>query len=181
MELSVTLMLALLGVLTLSGIIRWITETVAPRSNQQGHLRPPTAIEHTVAEEALVATRMDRTFGPLSIFQALRPFIVGIVHGLAGSAALVLTTIRVPFWAVFYLVVFGIGTVAGMIPITAAVALPFTISGSRFVGLNRGLGVASGLISFGFGLFILYQMGFVSGLFTGSPVWVPRWISCPVC
>jgi hypothetical protein len=86
----------------------------------------------------------------------------------------VLTTIRVPSWAVFYLLVFGVGTVAGMMLITAAVAVPFKFSGSRFVRLNRGLGVASGLVSLGFGLFIVYQMGFVSALFTGRPVWVPR-------
>jgi len=38
----------------------------------------------------------------------------------AAVALLVLTTIRVPSWAVLYLLVFGIGTVAGMMLITAA-------------------------------------------------------------
>ena len=65
-------------------------------------------------------------FGRLGFYQVIRPLAVGIVHGLAGSAAvalLVLTTIRVPSWAVLYLLVFGIGTVAGMMLITAAIAV----------------------------------------------------------
>jgi high-affinity nickel-transport protein len=102
---------------------------------------------------------------------------VGIVHGLAGSAAvalLVLTTIRVPSWAVLYLLIFGIGTVAGMMLITAAIAVPFTFSEKRFAHLHRSLGVVSGLVSLAFGLFIVYLMGFVNGLFTHNPTWVPR-------
>jgi high-affinity nickel-transport protein len=36
------------------------------------------------------------------------------------------------------------------------------------------MGIASGLLSLAFGLFIVYQMGFVNGLFTRHPTWVPR-------
>jgi high-affinity nickel-transport protein len=102
---------------------------------------------------------------------------VGLVHGLAGSAAvalLVLTTIRVPAWAIFYLLVFGVGTVAGMMLITTAIAVPLTFSQNRFARINRNLSTASGLLSLAFGFFIVYQMGFVHGLFTHTPVWAPR-------
>ena len=67
----------------------------------------------------------------LGVFHVLRPLAVGIVHGLAGSAAvalLVLTTINRPSWAIGYLLIFGLGTVAGMMLITAAIALPFAYS-----------------------------------------------------
>jgi high-affinity nickel permease len=189
MEFSVGLMLILLGILNLSGIMRWITETVTPLQSG-GHSHPhghgdfvhthahghgPEKHGHT--EEATPVGWMDRTFGRLGLYQILRPLAVGIVHGLAGSAAvalLVLTTIRVPSWAVAYLLVFGIGTVAGMMLITAALALPFKFSESRFVRLNHGLGLASGIVSLVFGLFIVYQMGFVNGLFTHHPTWVPH-------
>jgi high-affinity nickel permease len=189
MELSVGLMLIFLGVLNLSGMMRWITENVTPmlpgehtHSHGHGgyvhtHRHSHSPERHGQDEDSMRLGWMDRTFGRLGVYQIVRPLAVGIVHGLAGSAAvalLVLTTIRVPSWAVLYLLVFGIGTVAGMMLITAAIAVPFKFSQSRFVRFNRGLAVASGVISLAFGLFIVYQMGFVSGLFTRNPIWVPR-------
>jgi len=113
----------------------------------------------------------------LSMFHVVRPLVVGIVHGLAGSAAvalLVLTTIGRPAWAIAYLLIFGLGTVAGMMLITAAIALPFAYTVQRFGQLNRGLVMASGFLSLAFGLFLCYQIGFVDGLFTGHANWVPR-------
>jgi sulfite exporter TauE/SafE len=189
MEFSVGLMLILLGIFNLSGILRWAAETFTP-SEQTLHSHPHAHGDyvhshahrhepenHGHREDATPVSRLDRVFGQLGLYQILRPLTVGIVHGLAGSAAvalLVLTTIRIPFWAVVYLLVFGIGTIAGMMLITAAIALPFTYSQRRFVVINRGLGLASGLISLGFGIFIVYQMGFVNGIFSSHPNWAPR-------
>ena len=197
MELSVGLMLILLGVLNLTGFTRWITETFTPQSpdapghphlhshahtHQQGdfvhahpHRHEPE--KHGHAEDATPVGWMDRIFDQLGLYQAVRPLAVGLVHGLAGSAAvalLVLTTIRDPRWAIAYLLVFGLGTIAGMMLITAAIALPFKYSQSRFARLNRGLAVASGILSIAFGIFIVYQMGYVNGIFTNHPHWVPE-------
>ena len=75
--------------------------------------------------------KLDRRFGRLRFYQTLRPIVIGIVHGLAGSAAialLVLPIIRDPIWAMAYLLIFGIGTIAGMMLITAAIAVPVTYS-----------------------------------------------------
>jgi hypothetical protein len=99
------------------------------------------------------------------------------VHGLAGSAAvalLVLATIRDPRWAVIYLLVFGVGTIAGMIVITMAIGAPFAYTGKKFTSFNRGLAIVSGVVSVVFGAFISFQIGFVDGLFTSHPHWTPH-------
>ena len=189
MELSVGLMLILLGILNLSGIMRWITETFTPQHSKQhahSHGIGNSAFSHSHGKAFETQNHaasdpqerwMDRTFGRLGFYQVVRPLVVGLIHGLAGSAAvalLVLTTIRVPSLAVLYLLVFGIGTIAGMMLITTAIAVPFKYSKKRFARLNHSLGVVSGIISVAFGIFIVYEMAFVNGLFTHRPNWVPH-------
>ena len=67
----------------------------------------------------------------------MRPLVIGLVHGLAGSAAvalLVLSTIKNPFWSTAYLLVFGFGTMAGMMLMTAAISVPSVFTGRKFFG-----------------------------------------------
>ncbi len=64
--------------------------------------------------------------------------------------------------------------IAGMMLITAALALPFALRQSRFQLFNRQLAWASGLLSLSFGLVLAYHIGFVDGLFTSHPRWVPH-------
>jgi sulfite exporter TauE/SafE len=89
-------------------------------------------------------------------------------------ALLVLTTIGDSAWAIVYLLVFGLGTVVGMMLITAAIAWPFAYTGARFARLHRGLRLASGVVSLGVGLALAYQIGVVDGLFGAVPRWTPR-------
>src|SRR5205085_8073219 len=94
-------------------------------SHSHGHA-PDT---HGHSEECVPPVRLDRRFGRSRAYSALRPTVIGVVHGLAGSAAialLVLPLIRDPLWAVMYLAVFGAGTIAGMMLITTVLAVPFT-------------------------------------------------------
>lgn len=107
----------------------------------------------------------------------LRPFLVGIVHGMAGSAAvtlLILPLIDDPRWALLYLAVFGLGTIVGMAMITMAIAAPAIYVGARLVGLQRRIRVASGTVSLAFGVYLGYKVGFVDGLFTARPNWTPQ-------
>lgn len=192
MELSVGFMLILLGIFNLAGFRRTVDQIV-PVSGSSGdpihehyhahgdyihnHVHGHSPQTHAHAADRTPLSMMDRMFGKLSLYQICRPLIVGIVHGLAGSAAialLVLTTIHNSRWAVAYLLVFGVGTIAGMMVITVAMASAIHYTQARSAWLNRRLGAAAGFISLAFGLFITYQIGFVDGLFTRNPHWIPR-------
>jgi high-affinity nickel-transport protein len=107
----------------------------------------------------------------------LKSFGVGLVHGLAGSTAialLILSAIPQPIWATLYLVIFCVGTIIGMGLITVAIATPFVVASRRVSWLHQGLVTGSGLLSFGFGLFLAYQIGIVDHLFGTAPSWIPR-------
>jgi len=193
MELAVGLMLILLGVLNLAGVTQWITHRFTPVHSHTGvgivhsHVREHESVldEHVHGPTPEIHMHLDpRLRGSfqialrrLGLYQFLRPLAVGLVHGLAGSAAvalLVLTAIRDPRWAIVYLLVFGLGTIAGMMLITMIIGAPFAYKGKRFAPLNRGLGLASGLVSIAFGLFITFRIGYVDGLFTTHPHWTPH-------
>jgi high-affinity nickel permease len=192
MEFCVGLMLISLGVLNLSGAMKWMSEKFSPAhppvTGEHAHIHEHDAKLHfhwhshaAEREHHAVSLRppqaLERSFGGLGMYQALRPLFVGVVHGLAGSAAvalLVLSAIREPKWAILYLLVFGIGTIAGMMLITSIIALPFSFAGYRFAWLNRSLITGSGVLSLAFGLFVCYQIGFVDGLFTSHPNWKPN-------
>jgi high-affinity nickel permease len=181
MELAVGLMLILLGIRNLGGLFRWSAEHVGLRSKQKeervqyhGH-----ALEdgHSHNAELIPVAVMDRWFKRSSLYLWAQPLIIGIAHGLAGSAAialLVLSTIPNVRWAVAYLAVFGLGTILGMILITTLIGSTLAYGNKRFLRVGRHLGWAAGLISVGFGLFIAYQIGLVEGLFTAHAHWIPR-------
>jgi len=174
-----------LGLASLRGTLRSIGTTPAAahsHAHNHGdyvHTHPHSHAPevHPHAESATPVARLDAALGSLSPYRLVRPLVVGIVHGLAGSAAvalLVLTAIQTPRWSVLYLLIFGLGTVAGMMLITAAVGAPFAFSGARFTNVHRHLRTAAGLISLGFGLVVAYQIAIGGGLFIGQPHWTPR-------
>src|SRR5215470_16876611 len=155
MEFAVAFMLILLGILNLTGALRQLQERFLGNSS----LLRTGGTQRT--DNAVGAV------GILGAYGVLRPLIVGIVHGLAGSAAvalLVMTTIRDPWWAIAYLLLFGSGTVAGMMLITALIAMPIVWSQRRFSSWNHGMTVVSGLVSLCFGFFLSYHIAIVDGL-----------------
>lgn len=100
-----------------------------------------------------------------------RPLLVGVVHGLAGSAAialLVLPVIHNPLLAMAYLFLFGVGTIAGMLLITVSMAVPIRYATARSLLFQRFFTNAVGFCSIGFGAFLFWHIGFVQGLFLSS-------------
>jgi hypothetical protein len=197
MEFGVGIMLILLGVLTLmgmGGVIRQAASLIQGPQGRSPHSRDHLHAhgdyvhrharssgggdEHGHREDETPLAWLDARFRGLVLYRWLRPLAVGIVHGLAGSAAvalLVLTLVHDPVWAMAYLLLFGAGTIGGMMVITVGLAAPFAFTSSSLPRFNLRLRVVSGLISFVFGVFLIYEIGFADGgLFTDAPSWQPR-------
>lgn len=169
MEFSVAVMLILLGALNLTGVMQRMTTFFTPAAAGPTSIPPATLFK--------AKGMFDQSIARLGLYQCLRPLAIGLVHGLAGSAAvalLVLSTIHSPVWASLYLLIFGAGTMIGMMCMTTAIAVPFSLGANRFSKLSKYLGAASGMASLSFGSFLVYQLGFLGGLFTSHPQWTPR-------
>ena len=173
MEFCVALMLILLGVLNLTGIMRWLTKR-SQNTHSVYRLDRGNTNDRMPRRLDLI---LERTIRKLGLYQTIRPLVVGLVHGLAGSAAvalLVLSTIKSPLWSTAYLLVFGFGTMLGMMLMTAAISMPLVYTARKFFKINRHLIAISGFASIAFGIFLVYHIGFVDGLFTSQAHWIPQ-------
>lgn len=106
---------------------------------------------HTHIDEGSEASH--HRFGPRSV-------IVGMVHGLAGSGALmfiILPLIPSPLVALAYIVVFGVGSIGGMMMMSFLLGLPLHFTAGRFDLMNKGIRWCAGLFSVGLGTFIVYE------------------------
>jgi hypothetical protein len=99
----------------------------------------------------------------------LRALAVGMMHGLAGSAALILLslqTVRSGPLGIGYIFMFGVGSVAGMATLSMVIAIPLRLSGKYLTGLHRSFTAFIGVITLGLGALIVYRIGFIEGLLT---------------
>ena len=96
-----------------------------------------------------------------------RPFLLGLVHGMAGSAALmllVLATINSLIEGLAYIAVFGLGSVVGMVAVTAAIGASISVAVKRVDKATKWIIAAAGLASLAFWLLIFYEVVFAGGL-----------------
>jgi ABC-type nickel/cobalt efflux system permease component RcnA len=96
-----------------------------------------------------------------------RSMLIGLVHGLAGSGAMVLltmSTVKSVWEGAIYILVFGAGTVIGMLFFTTIIGLPFVLSAKK-LSLNITLTRMTGVISTGYGIYYMYNLGVTEGLF----------------
>jgi len=174
MEFAVALMLLWLGATTLaSARQRTKVHEHAHLHGRQPHTHPHAHVDavHAHAHDPGAVRWLDRRLAGVQLYQLVRPLLVGIVHGLAGSAAvalLMLATLGSSRSGLLYLVVFGLGTIAGMTLVTAGISLPFRLTGGSNEWLRR-LRVAAGLLSLVFGCYLAWRVGYVEGLFLPAP------------
>ncbi|MFN2530695.1 MAG: urease accessory protein UreH [Pyrinomonadaceae bacterium] len=101
------------------------------------------------------------------LHSGLRPLIIGGVHGLAGSAALillVLTTISSAIEALLYIALFGLGSIGGMMILSTLLALPARLTVQRFSRVNLAVRCTAAVLSLSLGVLMIYQIGFVNHL-----------------
>jgi high-affinity nickel permease len=138
------------------------------------HAHSAVADREGAAHNHLVSPKLAETISGRSLTKS---FMVGLLHGLAGSAAialLVTAAIPSPWWATVYMAVFCVGVLIGMSLITTAIGAPFVLTAQRLTGLHQRLSLAAGWLSFGFGIFLAYRIGIVDQLFGATPRWFPH-------
>jgi len=162
LEFLVGIMLVFLGWLVLRDQVRRAGAYLARRLHVHEHLHNAEGehIHFHDPEEAHRAAPAARTPG--------RAIVIGMVHGLAGSAALmllVLTTIPSPLAGLVYILIFGVGSIAGMLLLSGVIGLPFALTAQYSQTLNEGIRIVAGTVSIVLGLLVMYEIGVVEGLF----------------
>ena len=85
-----------------------------------------------------------------------RSFLIGMVHGLAGTGALMILVIAAaPSFVAgsIYILIFGFGSIGGMLVLSSLISIPFVLSARFFQVFNHGLQFVTALLSIGLGLF----------------------------
>lgn len=157
LELCVGLMIIGLSLTALTRVIRG-------RNKLHAHVHSHDDTTHTHLHFHESATQHDdSSFHNHQVRRiGLKPLLVGAVHGLAGSAALtllVLTQVRSVVIGLGYLLVFGLGSVVGMMAVSTVIGLPFAISARRLTNVSVSLQLAAGLIGVCFGCWYAYSAG----------------------
>ena len=165
LEFAVALMIIGLGVLALTRVLR-------RRSSVHLHEHSHDGESHVHVHFHEPTTRHDQgqsrshTHAVSSI--GIKPVLVGLMHGLAGSGALtllVLTQIKSAWFGVLYLAIFGLGSIAGMLLMSGLIGLPFALTSRRLSGFHQRLQTAAAVLSIAFGLWYAHQTFSASGLF----------------
>jgi ABC-type nickel/cobalt efflux system permease component RcnA len=88
-----------------------------------------------------------------------KPVLIGMMHGLAGSGALtllVLTQISSSFIGFMYVATFGLGSIAGMLLMSAMIGVPFALASKKLTHLHQGIQTLAAILSICFGLWYAY-------------------------
>jgi ABC-type nickel/cobalt efflux system permease component RcnA len=163
LEFCVALMIIGLGAIAL-----W--RSLINRNDVHLHEHSHDGVSHVHIHFHETATRHEKARAHSHALSAVgvKPVLIGAVHGFAGSGALtllVLTQIQSAWVGFFYLAVFGVGSVLGMILMSGLIGLPFALTARNVGRVHRHLQTTAAGLSIAFGLWYAYETGFASGLF----------------
>ncbi|TSI05782.1 sulfite exporter TauE/SafE family protein [Lysinibacillus sp. BW-2-10] len=153
LEFLVGIMLVYLGITTILSL-----------KNIHLHQHKHDGEEHKQAHEYEGQHKHNHQLKNVSYFKSM---LIGLVHGLAGSGAMVLLTMSTANSAwegAIYILIFGVGTVIGMLFFTTIIGIPFVFSAKK-LSLNKILTQIIGVISTVFGFYYMYNLGVTEGLF----------------
>ena len=92
----------------------------------------------------------------------IRALLVGLMHGMAGSAALILLTLQTvssPWTGLLYIALFGLGSTLGMAVLSAVIAVPLRYSARGVTWLHSGLQATVGIATIAIGARLIYLNG----------------------
>jgi hypothetical protein len=156
MEIGVGVMLVFLGVTTLTGfnVGRFVRGMFGRQTHDHVHVHKDTGIVHSHDHD-----HHDHRHGHKSL-------LVGMVHGMAGSGALmlvVLSTINSVPLGLAYIAIFGAGSIASMAAMSTLIGLPFVRA--RHLKLNLVLKYVAAVITIAIGAGLVYELGIVEQVF----------------
>jgi hypothetical protein len=93
--------------------------------------------------------------------------VVGVVHGLAGTAALMMLVVgALPsvLLAAGYILIFGVGSIGGMAAMSLIMSAPMVLAVERLQLVERLIRLVAGLFSLGFGGYLAWEVGLIQSL-----------------
>jgi ABC-type nickel/cobalt efflux system permease component RcnA len=155
LEFGVALMIIGLGSVAL-----W--KSLKKRSNLHVHEHSHDGLSHVHIHFHESSTRHDGQQKHNHAISAIgvKPVVIGMAHGLAGSGALtllVLTQIPSTWIGLLYLAIFGLGSIAGMLLMSGLIGLPFALTARNLTNVHLRMQMAAAVVSIVFGLWYAYQ------------------------
>lgn len=156
LELAVGVMLVILGVDVLRRLARErIHFHLHHHEEGEAHFHA-----HSHAGETLHDPRQHAHEHPAGF--PFRALFVGLMHGMAGSAALILLTVQTiqsPLLGLVYIALFGVGSMLGMVLLSFAIAIPLRRSACGMTWLHNGLQAVVGVATIFIGGMLVYEVG----------------------
>lgn len=157
LEFAVGIMLIILGINALRKVSR--SAAIHVHTHEHGGMRHSHLHVHLGDSGHAHQHRLLRVAG--------KPFLVGIVHGLAGTAAVLLLVVgAIPsaLLALGVLLIFGVGTIGGMMAMSVLMSVPLAFAAGRVKTVERALRSTAGAFSLAFGVFLAWDVGLIQTL-----------------